>query len=135
MERGEKEEEERKPRSKTKPKRKPKSQPRPWASLPGKQNVVRCPPINWAQYAVVGESLDKLHREQQARPVQGQPAVLAAAAPTADHQQQALSFEFRGAADPGTQEPYLGVAAPYDPLRDRVERKKPGPRRGASSKR
>ena len=57
-------------------------------------------------------------------------------------QSQALSFEFRGgaaaAADAvmsGAQEPYLGVAAPYDPLRDRVERKKPGPRRGASSRR
>lgn len=37
-------------------------------SIPLPQDVVRCPPIEWAKYNIVGESLDKLHRDQQARP-------------------------------------------------------------------
>ena len=41
--------------------------------MPGAQNVVRCPPIEWAKYKIVGESLDKLHEEQRARPASGQP--------------------------------------------------------------
>ncbi|KAL2262855.1 hypothetical protein VTK26DRAFT_9242 [Humicola hyalothermophila] len=47
-----------------------------WRTLPKPQTVVRCPPINWAQYGVVGESLDKLHAEQLAAPTPGTPAVL-----------------------------------------------------------
>jgi len=41
--------------------------------IPGPQNVVRCPPINWAKYHVVGDPLDKLHDEQRKRPTSGQP--------------------------------------------------------------
>lgn len=41
--------------------------------LPEMQDVVRCPPINWAKYHVVGESLDKLHEEQRRRPDPGEP--------------------------------------------------------------
>lgn len=37
-------------------------------TVPLPQDVVRCPPIEWAKYHVVGESLDKIHRDQQARP-------------------------------------------------------------------
>ena len=37
-------------------------------AVPLPQDVVRCPPIEWAKYNIVGESLDKLHSEQQARP-------------------------------------------------------------------
>ncbi|KAG7292223.1 hypothetical protein NEMBOFW57_002258 [Staphylotrichum longicolle] len=44
-------------------------------NLPKPQTVVRCPPINWAQYGVVGDSLDKLHAEQLAAHP-GAPAVL-----------------------------------------------------------
>lgn len=44
-----------------------------FAAAPKPQNVFRMPPINWAKYQVVGPSLDKLHEEQRARPVQGQP--------------------------------------------------------------
>lgn len=44
-----------------------------FGSVPGPQNVVRSPPINWAKYHIVGESLDKLHEEQRARPKPGQP--------------------------------------------------------------
>jgi hypothetical protein len=44
-----------------------------FAATPKPQNVFRMPPINWAKYQVVGPSLDKLHEEQRARPIQGQP--------------------------------------------------------------
>lgn len=42
--------------------------------FPRPQNVVRCPPINWAKYHVVGGSLDKLHEEQRRRPEPGSPS-------------------------------------------------------------
>lgn len=42
-------------------------------TLPEPQNVVRMPPINWAKYQVVGESLDKMHEEQLRRPSTGEP--------------------------------------------------------------
>jgi hypothetical protein len=37
-------------------------------AVPLPQDVVRCPPIEWAKYNIVGESLDKLHSDQLARP-------------------------------------------------------------------
>ncbi|KAI1143416.1 hypothetical protein F5Y05DRAFT_368532 [Hypoxylon sp. FL0543] len=95
----------------------PQQQHSPWAKLPKPQNVVRCPPINWSQYAVVGESLDKLHAEQQARPSQGVPATVAPDG----------RYEFSGAA--GKQEKLVGVAAPYAPGKDRIDRKPKGPKR------
>jgi len=95
----------------------PKRESKPWSALPAAQNVYRCPPINWSQYAVTGESLDKLHNEQVVRPSQGTPATV-----TPDGR-----YDFKGA---GKQEEVVGVAAPYNPLRDKIERKKPkGPPR------
>ena len=44
-----------------------------FADFPAQQNVVRCPPINWSKYHIVGESLDKLHEEQRRRPTPGEP--------------------------------------------------------------
>ena len=44
-----------------------------FGQFPNPQNVVRCPPINWAKYHVVGESLDRLHEEQRHRPEPGDP--------------------------------------------------------------
>ncbi|KAI3334822.1 hypothetical protein F4824DRAFT_467347 [Ustulina deusta] len=89
--------------------------PPPWASIPKPQAIFRCPPINWSQYAVVGESLDKLHQEQVRSPAQGTPAVL-----TPDGR-----FEFKGGGDGGVgkQERYLGVAAPYAPGKDKIHGK------------
>ena len=83
-----------------------------WEPIPKPQNIVRCPPINWSQYAVVGESLEKLHNEQIRRPSRGAPAVL-----TPDGR-----FEFKGggSVSEGKQEQYLGVAAPYAPGKDKV---------------
>ncbi|TDZ27025.1 hypothetical protein Cob_v000712 [Colletotrichum orbiculare MAFF 240422] len=95
-----------------------KQEPKPWESLPKPQNVVRCPPINWSQYAVVGESLDKLHNEQKARPSQGAPATLGASG----------TYEFTGVPG-GNQRPYPGVAAPYTPGKDRIDKKTKGGRR------
>lgn len=41
--------------------------------IPPPQNVVRMPPINWAKYQVIGESLDRMHEEQLRRPTPGEP--------------------------------------------------------------
>ncbi|KAF4961131.1 hypothetical protein FSARC_10253 [Fusarium sarcochroum] len=86
------------------------TEPPAWTNIPQPQNVVRCPPINWSQYAVVGDSLDKLHNEQVARPNQGTPATMGANG----------MYEFRGE---GKQERYQGVAAPYAPTQDRLNKK------------
>ncbi|KAI1322187.1 hypothetical protein F5Y16DRAFT_404680 [Xylariaceae sp. FL0255] len=89
----------------------PEDDPPPWTAIPKPQNIVRCPPINWSQYAVVGPSLDRLHNDQVQRPAQGTPATI-----TADGQ-----FEFK--AGEGKQERYVGIAAPYAPGKDRIDRK------------
>lgn len=47
-----------------------------WEKLPTAQNIVRCPPVNWAKYGVMGESLDRLHGDQIRRPSQGNPATI-----------------------------------------------------------
>ncbi|UKZ46595.1 hypothetical protein TrVGV298_000800 [Trichoderma virens] len=86
---------------------------RAWVAqpIPKPQDVVRCPPINWSQYAVVGESLDKLHAEQVSRPTQGTPATIGTGG----------MYQFKGGD--GKQEEYPGVAAPYAPLKDKIEKK------------
>jgi hypothetical protein len=91
---------------------------RSWTKIPKPQNVVRCPPVNWTKYAVVGESLDKMHREQLAAPVQGTPAVI----------NQNGQYDFRGDSS-GKQEELVGIAAPYNPLRDKLEKKPKVPKR------
>lgn len=67
-------------------------------NIPGPQNIVRMPPINWAKYHIVGESLDKLHEEQRTRPVPGQP-----------RRNEDLS-----------RAPEHVIAAPYNPWTDKV---------------
>lgn len=108
------------PNQKEKKKKKQPSAPAPaWRTLPKPQNVVRCPPINWSQYGVVGESLDKLHAEQQRAPNQGVPAALKPGG-------GGLTYEFKGGAgSSGRQETLVGVAAPYAPGKDKIG-KKPG---------
>ncbi|MCJ1486644.1 hypothetical protein MMC06_006822 [Schaereria dolodes] len=66
--------------------------------IPGPQNIVRCPPINWAKYHVVGEALDKLHNEQRSRPIAGEPQI--------DRRQQQASEHL--------------IAAPYRPWTDQL---------------
>jgi hypothetical protein len=87
-----------------------------WESLPTPQNVVRCPPINWNQYGVVGESLEKLHKDQVERPSEGAPQKMGS-----DGVIVAGGEGVRRKAD-------LGVAAPYQPGRDKIE--KMGTRKG-----
>ncbi len=81
-----------------------------WEKLPTPQNVVRCPPINWNQYAVVGESLDKLHKDQIARPSEGMP------------QKVGPDGQLVFGGDSKRREADLGVAAPYQPGRDKIEK-------------
>jgi hypothetical protein len=81
-----------------------------WPEFPKPQNVVRTPPINWAQYAVVGESLDKLHADQIARPNEGIPAKVRP------------QGEVVPAESPGKKHDGLGVTAPYVPGRDKIEK-------------
>jgi hypothetical protein len=81
-----------------------------WEALPTPQNVVRCPPVNWNQYAVVGESLDKIHRDQIERPSEGAPMRVGS-----DGQLISGGEGQRRQSD-------LGVAAPYQPGRDKIEK-------------
>ena len=76
--------------------KKPTPQKVEFGDIPGAQNVVRCPPVNWAKYHIVGESLDKLHQEQRARPAPGQPHTDMESGRAAQHV----------------------IAAPYDPWTD-----------------
>ena len=64
--------------------------------VPGPQNVLRVPPIEWAKYHVVGGALDKLHAEQRKYPASGGP------------QKDGIC----------TRGPENVVAAPYRPLGD-----------------
>ncbi|KAI9783885.1 MAG: hypothetical protein M1816_001137 [Peltula sp. TS41687] len=64
--------------------------------IPLPQNVVRCPPINWAKYRVVGESLDKIHAERTRRPGTGE------------------------ATQDGARAPEVLLAAPYSPFAGKV---------------
>src|SRR6186713_1267426 len=44
-----------------------------FGTIPSAQNIVRCPPLNWDKYHIVGEALDKIHEEQRLRPSPGAP--------------------------------------------------------------
>jgi hypothetical protein len=90
-----------------------RQEPPPWTNLPTPQDVVRMPAINWSKYAVVGESLDKLHREQLAKPTIGTPATLAA---------DGKAYEFKGEPNPDDGKKSVGIAAPYDPLHDKIKK-------------
>lgn len=89
-----------------------------WDPIPAPQTVVRMPPINWAQYGIVGESLDKLHTDQMSRPVDGMPARVG----PDGHVMFQGGEGVRRHAD-------LGIAAPYAPARDRIEKMKKGGKR------
>ncbi|PVH98573.1 hypothetical protein DM02DRAFT_729785 [Periconia macrospinosa] len=69
-----------------------------FTSIPQPQNVIRCPPINWAKYHIVGESLDKMHEEQKRHPSTADPLRAAQGRRASPH----------------------AVAAPYSPFTDRV---------------
>ncbi|KAK0730673.1 hypothetical protein B0H67DRAFT_474070 [Lasiosphaeris hirsuta] len=91
-----------------------------WRKLPKPQSVVRCPPVNWAQYGVVGESLDKLHAQQVAAPNPGTPLALGPGG----------TYSFK-AGDLSGEPPrrLVGIAAPYTPRRDKIEKRAKGGKR------
>jgi hypothetical protein len=89
----------------------------PWPLLPTPQTIVRTPPINWAQYGIVGASLDQLHNDQIAHPPVGVPARLGAEGQTMPLEKgQAMP------AEEGRRHEGLGVAAAYVPGRDKIVR-------------
>ncbi|TPX14244.1 uncharacterized protein E0L32_000638 [Thyridium curvatum] len=92
-----------------------------WRELPQPQNVVRMPPVNWSKYAVVGESLDKLHNEQLSRPTPGAPAVIG---PNGTYE-----FKSGGEQPQAESKKLVGIAAPYNPSRDKLEKKSKGTKR------
>ncbi|KAF1837473.1 hypothetical protein BDW02DRAFT_491284 [Decorospora gaudefroyi] len=68
--------------------------------IPQPQNIVRCPPVNWEKYHIIGEPLDKIHEEQKKWP---------------------------GSAEPprtksGQRAPPHSITAPYSPFTDGVGR-------------
>lgn len=67
-------------------------------AIPQPQNIIRCPPINWAKYHIVGEPLDKMHEEQRKWP--------GASEPPRTYQ--------------GHRAPPHAVASPYSPFLDGV---------------
>jgi hypothetical protein len=69
-----------------------------FGKFPNAQNVVRSPPINWHKYHVVGESLDKLHEQQQKRP-------------GSDY----------SAEEHSRLQPEHAIAAPYRPFADKLD--------------
>jgi hypothetical protein len=68
--------------------------------IPQPQNIVRCPPINWEKYHIVGEPLDKLHEEQKKWPGQSEPP----------------------RKPSGQRAPPHSIAAPYSPFEDGIGR-------------
>ncbi|KAI9677894.1 MAG: hypothetical protein M1829_002391 [Trizodia sp. TS-e1964] len=87
-------------------------EPALFAAIPTPQNVVRCPAINWAKYQIVGAPLSRLHEEQQARPLPGEPL---ARSDSSD------SSAYRAGADAAEQAPEALIASPYRPLLDKIE--------------
>lgn len=81
-----------------------------YPKIPTKQNVVRCPPINWSKYHIVGEPLEKMHEEQLKRPTQGEPS------------HGAISTTGNPYFTPASAAPALApehhVYKPYDPFTD-----------------
>ncbi|OAF98927.1 uncharacterized protein CC84DRAFT_409654 [Paraphaeosphaeria sporulosa] len=67
-------------------------------AVPQPQNIVRCPPVNWAKYHIVGEPLDKLHDEQKRYPGSSEPP----------------------RTQSGARAPPHRVAAPYSPFTDGI---------------
>ena len=80
-----------------------------FGDIPGSQDVVRCPPIEWAKYHVLGQPLNTLHEEQRKRPLDGQ---------------RSEDAQNRGAEHV--------IAAPYDPFSDRLAPKWTKPAPGSS---
>lgn len=77
--------------------------------IPGPQNVVRMPPVNWAKYQIVGEPLDKMHEEERRRPSLGEP------------RREHPTHEGLTREEPTQRQPEHTLASPYRPLIDRLD--------------
>jgi hypothetical protein len=82
-------------------------------AIPQPQNIIRCPPVNWAKYHVVGESLDKMHEEQKRWPGQPEPP----------------------RTQSGARAPPHTVASPYSPFTDGIGKPQAAPRPSKGTKR
>ena len=74
----------------------PQAKPADFSQIPGPQNVVRMPHINWEKYHIVGEPLDRMHEQQRRWP----------------------GSSFAYGQDKGRE---YAVAAPYSPFYDQLE--------------
>jgi hypothetical protein len=81
-------------------------------TIPQPQNIIRCPPVNWAKYHVVGDSLDKLHEEQKRWPGQPEPP----------------------RTQSGARAPPHTVASPYSPFTDGIGKPQATPRPSKGTK-
>lgn len=81
--------------SQTSPLKQSTSKQSPFPPIPGPQDVVRMPPLNWEKYNIVGDPLDALHEQQRRWP---------GSAPGADYRGREHS-----------------VAAPYSPFLDNLD--------------
>lgn len=79
---------------------------RPFPRIPGPQDVVRMPYVNWDKYGVVGDGLESIHAQQQKWPG------------TTGGNSQCRGREY-------------SVAAPYSPFLDRIDAAPPQPRQEA----
>jgi hypothetical protein len=66
--------------------------------------------VNWNQYAVVGDSLDKIHKDQVERPSEGVPMKVGS------------DGQLVSGGEGARRQHDLGVAAPYQPGRDKIEK-------------
>lgn len=80
--------------------------------IPQPQNIVRCPPVNWAKYHIVGEPLDKIHEEQKKWPGAAEPPRLKS----------------------GSRAPPHAVTAPYSPFTDGLSGSSSTPQPAKNSK-
>ncbi|KAL9102171.1 MAG: hypothetical protein Q9163_002645 [Psora crenata] len=90
-----------------------------FGDIPTPQNVVRMPPINWAKYHIVGESLDKLHERERRMPTDGRPRT----DEDVGKELKALQASRRRSGWGGKGDAVV-VAAPYDPWRDQLPQTK-----------
>ncbi|MCJ1306741.1 hypothetical protein MMC25_000384 [Agyrium rufum] len=83
-------------------------------TLPGPQNIVRCPPVNWAKYHIVGDALNRIHKQQKLWPSLGEPGGSEAAS-------------LAGMTD---RPPKTAIAAPYDPWTNKLTKSPASTRSG-----
>merc|ERR1712070_765449 len=88
-------------RSQSTPTNNPGAQQEHFPPIPGAQNVVRTPYINWEKYHILSEPLDRLHEQQRRWPGAGGTSL-------SDQQRRRSEREF-------------SVAAPYSPFYDRLD--------------